>query len=222
MNKTVRNTLLTLLFALTAPAYAQTQSPRLAYVDLERLNDNYGLKVELDEQFQALYKKTQDELAAKQKAMETQYNALGRQIETKTNAIAAKMKKTPATGGYKTEAEYNRDQQALAKLQQDAQTKMTKLQSDYSELEQKRTEELSTRQAAFTQTITDSVSHYVAEYNKEKQYDFILIKAATLFANPAYDITEEVLTGLNKQYQDSKNPAPEATQPEAPAATKEE
>lgn len=199
MKKTIHCALLALAVSLGASA-----QQRIAYVDLERLNENYGLKVELDEQFKTLYDKTHAELEAKQKEMETKYNALSRQIENKGKAIAAKMKKTPATGGYKTEAEYNRDQQAVTRMQTDAQKKMETMQADYAALEQKRTEELQTRQEAFTKTITDSVAHFVARYNEEKSYDYILIKAATLFCNPTLDVTDEILSGLNKEYEAAK------------------
>jgi outer membrane protein len=40
------------------------------------------------------------------------------------------------------------------------------------------------------------------EYNKDKGYDFIITKLGEnlLYANPAYDITNEVTAGLNARY----------------------
>lgn len=59
------------------------------------------------------------------------------------------------------------------------------------------------------QEILAEINSYIKKYGKEKGYDFIL--GATDSGNIVYaaedkDITEEVLTGLNKQY-DQQHPA---------------
>lgn len=191
----------------TMQAKAQTQSDglKIAYVDLQKIQDNYGLQVELEDELEKKYAKTQSELATKQKSIENTAATLRKQIEAKGNAIQAKMKKTPATGGYKNEAEYNKDMNAFNQMQTDAQEKLEKLQQEYATLEQTRANEYQTRQQQMIQTVTDSISSYINVYNAEKHYDYILIKSTTLFANPAFDVTDEVLSGLNKKYQEGKN-----------------
>ena len=48
----------------------------------------------------------------------------------------------------------------------------------------------------------DSIQHYLAVYNKDKKFSLILSKAGDniLYADKTYDITNEVIAGLNKAY----------------------
>ena len=50
--------------------------------------------------------------------------------------------------------------------------------------------------------LRDSIQHFLAVYNKDKKYGLILSKAGDniLYADKAYDITNEVIAGLNKAY----------------------
>ena len=48
--------------------------------------------------------------------------------------------------------------------------------------------------------MNDSIEAFIKEYNKTRGYDAILFKAATLYINPALDITNEVVEGLNARY----------------------
>lgn len=214
MKTTLKATLLLALLAFAPYANAQTDSARIVYVDLEKIQENYGLQVELEDTLQTYYKQIQDELAKKQKSIEATAAQLKKQIDTKGAAIQAKMKKTPATGGYKTEAEYNRDMKAVSNLQDAAQTKMDKLQADYAALEQKRTEDYQRRQQTLIQVVGDSIKAFISDYNAIHHHDYILIKSAALYANPSLEVTDEVLAGLNKRYQESKQVA---TKPEAAA-----
>ena len=42
------------------------------------------------------------------------------------------------------------------------------------------------------------------EFKKEKKYDAIINNASTLYINPQYDITNEVVELLNKRYTSAK------------------
>ena len=48
----------------------------------------------------------------------------------------------------------------------------------------------------------DSIQAFLKTYNKGKKYDYILSRSGDniLLANPKYDITKEVVAGLNKRY----------------------
>lgn len=54
-----------------------------------------------------------------------------------------------------------------------------------------------------TQTVVNQVNDFLKEYGKEHSYDFIYGANASgniVYANEGYDITQEVLEGLNKEY----------------------
>ena len=53
------------------------------------------------------------------------------------------------------------------------------------------------------QELLKKVNHYLKEYGKSKQYDFILganESGSIVYATPAKDLTNDVLAGLNQQY----------------------
>ena len=51
----------------------------------------------------------------------------------------------------------------------------------------------------------DSIQSFLKEYNKTKKFDYIISKVGDniLTANAKYDITKEVVNGLNKRYKPS-------------------
>ena len=62
-------------------------------------------------------------------------------------------------------------------------------------------------QAKFNESLYSKLSSYLKEYNKGKNYTFILgyqKGGGILFANDSLDITAQVLSGLNKQYEAEK------------------
>ena len=85
-------------------------------------------------------------------------------------------------------------QQIQANLQQQAQegdALQQRLGSEY----QKEVEKYNT-------ALSDSIHHFLAEYNKDKKFSLILAKqgANILYASNALDITDQVVAGLNKRY----------------------
>ena len=75
-------------------------------------------------------------------------------------------------------------------------------QRDLQELQARLENELATETAKFNEALRDSLQNFLAAYNKDKQYDLILSKAGDniLFADHKYDITKDIINGLNKRY----------------------
>ncbi len=106
-------------------------------------------------------------------------------------------------------------QNAVAKFQQDIQNNkytqqqaeavqagLQKQDADLRELQQRLGNEFQAETEKFNKALRDSIQHYLAVYNKDKKYSLILSKAGDniLYADKAYDITNEVIAGLNKAY----------------------
>lgn len=106
-------------------------------------------------------------------------------------------------------------QNAVAKFQQDIQNNkytqqqaeavqagLHKQDADLRELQQRLGNEFQAETDKFNKALRDSIQHYLAVYNKDKKYSLILSKAGDniLYADKAYDITNEVISGLNKAY----------------------
>ena len=75
-------------------------------------------------------------------------------------------------------------------------------QRDLQELQARLENELATETAKFNEALRDSLQNFLTAYNKDKQYDLILSKAGDniLMANKKFDITVDVINGLNKRY----------------------
>ncbi len=69
-------------------------------------------------------------------------------------------------------------------------------------------EELTLQLAKETQELEkqllDTVTNFLKEFNANKTYDFILNKAAVLYGNEAFDITDTIIFLLNKRYESQK------------------
>ena len=79
-------------------------------------------------------------------------------------------------------------------------------QSDLQQLQARLENELASETAKFNQALRDSLNNFLQAYNKDKKYDLILSKAGDnlLFANKKFDITQDVINGLNKRYKPGK------------------
>ena len=72
-------------------------------------------------------------------------------------------------------------------------------------LEQELMTKIAEKQTAETAKIMNAIYAFVREYNAaNQQFDVILTKQATLFINPAMDITNEIVDGLNEEYKNLK------------------
>lgn len=106
-------------------------------------------------------------------------------------------------------------QAAAMKFQQDVQNNkytqqqaeavnagLQKQQADLQALQQRLGNEFQTETDKFNEALRDSIQHFLASYNAKKKYSIILSKAGDniLYADKVYDITADVINGLNKAY----------------------
>ena len=75
-------------------------------------------------------------------------------------------------------------------------------QQSLQELQARLENELANETAKYNEGLRDSLQHFLAAYNKDKKYDLILTKQGDniLYANKRFDITHDVINGLNKHY----------------------
>lgn len=101
------------------------------------------------------------------------------------------------------------------KLQQNAYTReqaesiqaqLQRQDNDLRALNQRLSNEFQTETEKYNNALRDSIQHFLAAYNKDKKYSLILSKQGDniLYADKAYDITNEVVAGLNKAYKPAK------------------
>ena len=76
--------------------------------------------------------------------------------------------------------------------------------ADLQEYAQRLENENMLEQQKMLMQMNDSINFFIKEYNKEKKYEAIFNNASTLYINPQYDITNEVVGLLNKRYTSAK------------------
>ncbi len=82
-------------------------------------------------------------------------------------------------------------------------------QRDLQELQARLENELANETQKFNMALRDSLNNFLTSYNKDKKYDMILSKSGDniLFANKKFDITQDVINGLNKRYKPAASAA---------------
>ena len=153
---------------------AAVENLKIRYIDEDSIMANYNLAKDITEAM--LRRQNQFDAAQKQR---------GNEISKFGNAMQQKYQNNQ----YLTEEAFNADQAKLQKMQADAETYLGNLQqSIQNELNQSQIQ------------LLDSIDNFMKDYAKKKGFDMVLRKSATLFIDEKYDVTKEVIEGLNKRY----------------------
>ena len=148
--------------------------PNYRYVDIDTVLSKYQLAIEYSEAMLEMQNKLENE---------------AKRHENSIKAFANSMQNKYQNNQYTSEQAFNADQTKLQQMQNNASASMEKMQRSNLEAA-----------AAADKTVHDSIHSFIERYNAKHHYDAILMKAATLYIDPALDITEEVVEGLNAGY----------------------
>lgn len=161
-------------------AETETTGLRIAYVELDSLMSQYQLYKDYEEVLTRKGTDIQNTLAQKQRKLESSATAMQRKYEN---------------NGFQTRDELERAQQSLQQQEMELQQLAAKLNNEFNE-----------EQARINQEARDSIQAFLKIYNQTKKYDYVMIKAGDnlLIANPKYNITKDIVTGLNKRYNAKK------------------
>ena len=168
----------------TTPAQvnAELSGMKIAYVEIDSLLAKYNFCIDLNE---AMVKKSENvRMTLNQKA-------------TALNKEKQDFQKKYENGAFlspeRAQQEYNR----LMKMQQDLQV----LQNNLSN-------QLATENQKNSLQLRDSINVFLKEYNKTKGYNLILSNTGfdnLLYADSAFNITKEIVDGLNARYSPAAN-----------------
>lgn len=157
-------------------ATEQTVGVKIAYVELDTLMSQYQLYKDYSEVLTRKGNNIQKTLAQKQRTLESH---------------AATVQKKFDNNEYTTRDEVER-----------AQASIQKEQNELAELADRLQNEFANEQARINDEARDSIQSFLKVYNKTKKFDYVMIKAGDnlLIANPKYNITNDIVKGLNKRY----------------------
>lgn len=158
-----------------ASAKAAAGDMKIAYVEVDSIMSQYKFCKEYSLILQKKGQNIQNTLAQKQQAL--QAAAANFQQKVQQNA-------------------YTREQAEGVNASLQMQN------NDLQILNQRLSAEFQNETDQFNKALRDSIQHYLASYNKDKKYSIIFSKQGDnlLYADKAYDITNEIIAGLNKAY----------------------
>ena len=156
-----------------------TAAMKIAYVEVDSIMSQYKFCKDYSLVLQKKGQNIQNTLAAKQRALQSA--AANFQQKVQQNA-------------------YTREQAEAI------QAGLQKQNNDLQALNQRLTTEFQAETDSYNAALRDSIQHFLAVYNKDKKYSLILSKAGDnlLYVDKAFDITNEVVAGLNKAYKPSE------------------
>lgn len=160
----------------TTPA---SDNQKVAYVEIDSIMSQYTYWKDVTKIIKAKEANIQRTLAGKQKAIQ---------------AAAANFQQNVQANKY-TQVQAQQIQASIQKQAQDADALQQRLGVEYQN-----------EVAKYNKALSDSVHNYLKEYNKDKKFAIILAKSGDniLYADPAYNITDDVIKGMNQAYKGMK------------------
>lgn len=154
---------------------------KIAYVNLDSLNAQY--------------------LFITEKSAELEQSATAAEAKVKAEA-AKRQKEVNELVAYAQKGNLPADEQATV------QNRMSQLENELAQIQQQEEQILMQNESALQENLRKKLEVYTANYAKANGWDYIFSYQSTapliLFANPIYDLTTEIVKGLNAEYETEK------------------
>lgn len=151
---------------------------RIAYFDIDSLQEKYNF-----------FKDISGEMKKKESNLEEQMSAL-------QNSYQKRLKELQSRSATMSQSEGEAAEREVAQMQQKFQQKQMTMEQD-----------LKKHQMDVMADVRSKIENYLKEYNKEKGYAFILSYEPGFmlyYRDSVYDITNDVIQGLNEEYKNTK------------------
>lgn len=163
----------------TAPVAAGAGTT--VYFQLDQVLQRYDMANDLSSVVETKVQNIQNTITSKQKKLEKEYNDFSDQMNKglMTRSVAE------------------------VKAQE-----LEKKKADFEQYASQKQQEIMEEQQVMMNQIGDAIQTFITSYNEEKQFAMIIANQAgspIIIADPALDITEEVIAGLNEEYVKSKS-----------------
>ena len=153
---------------------------KIAYVEVDSLMTQFDFAKDYSESLQKKSINARNTLTQKGNALQAAVNNFQQKLNN---------------NGFQSREQAASVQAAIERQQRDLQDLQARLET-----------ELANETAKFNEALRDSLQNFLKDYNADKKFDLILSKAGDniLMADKRYDITQDVINGLNKRYQPGK------------------
>ena len=153
----------------------------IVYIDLDRILAEYDMANDLRSVVETKAQNIQAEITRR-----------GKKLENEVKSFQEKMNKGLMT-------------RSVAEVQQQ---KLMQQEQEFNEYGALKQQEINEEQIVMMNQLGDAIKTFIDNYNVEKQYAMIITNnggSPVVAANPALNITDDVLAGLNDEYIKSKN-----------------
>jgi len=168
-----------------AEAFSGEEGPRpvvLAYINGDTLNERYAFIVEKSEQLESKMKAAEAKVQKEYVARQSELERLMKYAETNPNMSAS-------------------EQNAIR-------GDIARMENEMAQIQEREMGALQKKEAELQKDLQKRVSDYLTVYAKQKGIDYVINHQSALqlvlYGSPAYDITSEVLAGLNAEYAKEK------------------
>jgi len=152
---------------------------KIAYILTDSVLVNYQMAIDLHQEFMSQQQQYNSDFGKKRESLERQAAAFQDKVQR---------------GGFLNEERAMAERDRLLGQQEEMKRMDYELSSKLSQME-----------ASINQRIADSITSYVKEYNKDHKYTFVLSNSGIIIdADQQYNISKEILDGLNARYKASK------------------
>lgn len=160
----------------------------IAIVNIDSILKYYTLAVESSEKLMSSYEASMVQLDTKARAFQKEYETFQKDAMDFQRKVEA--------GAFLSRERAESEQ---ARLQTKGQ-QLEKKQVDLENLRQKLSNDFAVQQQELTLQLADSIQTFLKDFNADGRYHLILNEAALMNKVAGYDVTNEVVEGLNARY----------------------
>lgn len=160
----------------------------IAIVNTDSILKHYTLAVESTDQLMSSYENSTVKLDNQARAFQKEYESFQRDVMDFQRKVEANAFLSRDRAESEQKRLQNKEQQLLKK-QQDLEALRQKLSSDFME-----------QQNVLNKQLADSVQQFLREFNADGRFHLIVNDAVVMNKVAGYDITNEVIDGLNARY----------------------
>lgn len=191
--------------AADAAADQETVKADVVYFQLDKVIAQYDFATELSKDFDAKAEKVNSEVNSRRSSIESEITRRGNKLEADAKAWQEKIDK-----GLLTRSTAEVQGQKLQERQVELQNYAAQKQDEFANYAGQKQQELAEEQQVILNNIANAIKEYVDVFRVEKGYSVILstqgdlLPAPVASADPALDITDALVAGLNAEYAKTK------------------
>lgn len=181
----------------------------IVFVDMTRIMSEYEMAVKLGAEVQKKVEELQKGFVNKQQAAEKEIKRKQNNLQSKAKDYQDKYNK-----GHLTETNAAAKVQELQKLESDLANYVAKKEQELAKEGEKVELEIQDELVVMNNQVNDAVNTFIQKYRVEKGYSMIIISQSdvepndkamilstpVISADPSFDVTSEVVAGLNAEY----------------------